>query len=268
MNNKARESNDLILELGILIQPIVDLVRANELASVQEFRIASAKVHAGDGMWRGSAKTLCSFAPDVFMKTQFQKLSHVVENFLRNVDTMISEAANSNDLKQLQFACAKEVDRMHDDFYQCLYEIPIKWEPEIFAANTPFTAYLKIKDAISTASSRMHYFDRYLGPKFFDLFLRDIDRNIELRLVTTGGNGKYGTSGVWAISVLATKEFLDYKLIEVPPDVFHDRNLIVDTNVFSLGPGTDRAGFALTNFGPSDSSQTAQLEFKKIIHWS
>ena len=265
MNNKARERDELIMELGILIQPIVELVGANEPASVDEFRVAIAKVHAGDEMWRGSAKRLASFASDVFMNTQFQKLSHVVERFLRNVDTMISEVANSNDLNQLQIACSKEVDRMQEDFYQCLSEIPIEWEPEIFAANTPFTAYFKIKDAISTASSRMHYFDRYLRPKFFDLFLRDIDRSIELRLVTTAGNGKYGTSGVWAISVLATKEFLDYKLIEVPPDVFHDRNLIVDTNVFSLGPGTDRAAFALTNFGPSDSSQTAQLEFKKII---
>ena len=105
MNNKARERNELIMELGILIQPIVDLVRANEPASVHEFTVASAKVHAGDAMWRGSAKKLASFAPDVFMNTQFQKTSHVVERFLRNVDTMISEAANSNDLKQLQFAC-------------------------------------------------------------------------------------------------------------------------------------------------------------------
>lgn len=265
MNNKARERNELIMELGILIQPIVDLVRASEPASVNEFRVASAKVHAGDAMWRGSAKKLASFAPDVFMNTQFQKISHVVEVFLRNVDTMISAAAISNDLNQLQIACTEEVERMRGDFSQYLSEIPIEWEPEIFVANTPFTAYLKIKDAISTASSRLHYFDRYLRPNFFELFLRDTDRSNELRLVTTVGNGQYGTSGVRAVSDLAKNEFLDYKLIEVTHAELHDRNLIVDTNVFSLGPGTDRAGFALTNFGPSDSSQTAQKEFERII---
>ena len=265
MNNKARERNEVIMELGILIQPIVDLVRANEPASVHECRIASAKVRAGDAMWRSSVKKLASFAPDVFMHTQFQKTSHVVEVFLGNVDTMISAATISNDLNQLQIACKKEVERMRGDFDQYLSEIPIEWEPEIFAANTPFTAYVKIKDAISTASSRLHYFDRYLGPNFFELFLRDTDRSIELRLVTTVGDGQYGTSGVRTVSDLAKKEFLDYKLIEVTPTELHDRNLIVDTNVFSLGPGTDRAGFALTNFNPSDSSPTAQKEFERII---
>ena len=265
MNNKARERTELTTEFGILIQPIVVLVRAKEPASVDEFRVASAKVHAGDAKWRGSVKKLASFAPDVFMNTQFQKISHVVEVFLKNVDTMISTAAISNDLNQLQIACTKEVERMQGDFDQYLSEIPIKWEPEIFAANTPFTAYLKIKDAISTASSRLHYFDRYLRPNFLELFLRDTDRSIELRLVTTVGDGQYGTSGVRAVSDLAKQEFLNYKLIKVKHTELHDRNLIVDTKVFSLGSGTDRAGIALTNFDPSDSSPTAQKEFDRII---
>ncbi|MHC4268484.1 MAG: hypothetical protein ACYSTS_08460 [Planctomycetota bacterium] len=45
----------------------------------------------------------------------------------------------------------------------------------------------------------------------------------------------------------------------------HDRNLIVDANIFSLGPGIDKAGIALTNFGFSDSSVAAQAEFARVL---
>ncbi len=265
MNDKARQRNELIMELGILIQPIVDLMGAEAAPAISQYRVACAKVQAGDATWRGSVRKLASFAPDIFMNTEFQKTSHVVERFLRNINTRIGEAAKLNDTDGLQTACRNDVKRMKEDFYDCLSEIPVEWEPEIFAANTPFTAYMKIKDAISTASSRMHYFDRYLQADFFDLFLRNTDRNIELRLVTTRGNAQYGTSGVRAVSEIARKEFHDYQLIEVKPSELHDRNLIVDTTVFSLGPGVDRAGFALTNFGPSDSSATAQSEFARIV---
>lgn len=265
MNDKARQRNELIMELGILIQPIVDLMGAEAAPEISQYRVACAKVQAGDAAWRSSVRKLASFAPDIFMNTEFQKTSHVVERFLRDINARIEIAVKSNDTVGLQPACANEVTRMKKDFYGCLSEIPVEWEPEIFAANTPFTAYMKIKDAISTASSRMHYFDRYLMADFFDLFLRNTDRNIELRLVTTKGNGHYGTSGVRAVSEIARKEFHDYQLIEVNPSELHDRNLIVDTTVFSLGSGVDRAGFALTNFGPSDNSVTAQAEFARIV---
>ncbi len=153
MNDKAWQRNEVIMELGILIQPIVDLVGADAAPALSQYRVACAKVQAGDATWRGSVRKLASFAPDIFMNTEFQKTSHVVERFLRNINTRISGAAISNDTDGLQTACTNEVDRMKEDFYGCLSEIPVEWEPEIFAANTPFTAYMKIKDVIATARS-------------------------------------------------------------------------------------------------------------------
>jgi hypothetical protein len=206
-----------------------------------------------------------TYGPDVFLNTEFQKTSHVIERFLREIRTLIERAAKSNEITELQSACAIEVSKSKEDFYKCLSEIAVYWEPEIFPANTPFTAYLKVKDAVSSATRRLHYFDRYLQPAFFELFLRDLPRTIEIRLVTTRGKRTYGTEGVHAVSDVARREFLDYKLIEVSSKDLHDRNLVVDETVFSLGPGLDRAGLALSNFGPSDSSTTAQKEFARVI---
>ena len=171
MNDKARQRHEVALGFGILVQPIVDLVGREAPPSISMYRVACAKVHAGDAPWRQSVRNLMTYGSDVFLNTEYQKTSHVVERFLREINTQIERAAKSNDIAELQSACANEVSKLKEDFLKCLAEIPVDWEPEIFPANTPFSAYLKIKDAVSSTTRRLHYFDRYLRPEFFDLFL-------------------------------------------------------------------------------------------------
>jgi hypothetical protein len=139
--------------------------------------------------------------------------------------------------------------------------VPVEWQPEIFEANTPFTAYLRIRQAVVAATQRLAYFDRYLKPEFFTLFLSEVRRSVAVTLVTTAR----GVRDVEAVSALAAQEFTSYQLVQVDPRPNHDRNLIVDDQIFSLGPGVDRAGIALTNFNPADSSQRARDAFDRII---
>lgn len=266
MNEKARQRNDLILELGLLVQPIAELAEADFIPTGNDYRIACAKVQAGDAKWRGSARKLATFAPDIFLNAEFQNLTHVVERFLRKFNQRLLSVVNNSEPLDLRGMCENEIENMKKDFYSCLSAIPIEWESEIFAANTPFTSYLKIKEAIGSAESRLYYFDRYLKPQFFDMFLRDIDRAIEVRLITTLGNNSYGINAVRSVSELARVEFQDYKLIQVNPSEMHDRNLIIDSHVFSLGPGVDRAGIALTNFSVSDHTSGALAELFRVLH--
>ncbi len=261
MNDKARQRNDLILELGLLVQPIDKLAKAIQIPTANDYRIACAKVQAGDAKWRESAKKLSTFAPDIFLQGEFQNLSHAVERFLRKFKQRLSSVTQNSASLDIRGMCAMEIENLKEDVYSCLSSIPIEWESEIFAANTPFTAYLKVKDAIESATYRIHYFDRYLKPQFFDMFLRDSNLNLEIRLITTAS----GVNAVSAVSELAKVEFGDYKLIQVAPIEMHDRNLIIDSNVFSLGPGVDRAGVALTNFSVSENSTDAQSEFERVI---
>ena len=135
----------------------------------------------------------------------------------------------------------------------------------VFEANTPFTSYLRISESIELARQRLHYFDRYLKPEFYKLFLDVLDNRVSIRLVTTAGDARYGVAAVSAVSRLAQTQFADYALVEVDPSVLHDRNLRVDDQIFTLGPGVDRAGMALTNFGPTDCSEDAHNELDQII---
>lgn len=258
-NLKAFQRNELILEYGLLMAPLAELARMDQTPPVYHYRIAVAKVQAGDSEWRRKVKKFTTFANDIFLNDEYQEISHIPERCLRDMKALISDPNLSQELVQ------QNVANYHRMFLEYVDYVPVDWEPIIFEANTPFTSYLRIKEAIVTVKQRFHYFDRYLKPDFFELFLASVDKNISIRLVTTSGNNQYGVAGISALSTLARQQFNDFQLIEVSPSDLHDRNLRIDDRIFTLGPGVDRAGIALTNFGPSDNSQNAQIEFDRII---
>ena len=274
MNIKAHQKNRLILEFGVLIQPFEDLLNYNEPPTIHHYRIAIAKVQGGDPKWRLTVRDFVKFAEDVIFHKENQDISHVPERFCNLVNEFINNSELIDDLNELRTRFRNNFKEAKCSLFEFVDRIPIQWEPEIFEANTPFTAYLRINECVVTARRRLHYFDRYLKAAFFQLFLENLGREVEIRLVTTLGTKRHGVTGVKEISDLARQEFNNYQLIQVSPDIMHDRNLRIDDNIFTLGPGVDRAGVALTNFGPSDSSQAAHHQFDSIItngtviHWS
>ena len=264
-NPKAAQRQQLIYDFGILVQPFEELARDSSPPSISDYRVAIAKVQSGDPEWRKQVRELTTFAADIFLNEEFRSLSHVPERFWRKLAPSLNDAYWHEHLENLHGQFQKHVTELRKDFFDCLDRVPIDWEPVIFQANTPFTAYLRIKEVLAVINDRLHYFDRYLKPDFFDLFLVAVNRDVSVRLVTTPGSGNYGVHGIMAVSLLACKEFSDYQLVEVAPSKMHDRNLRVDNQIFSLGPGVSRAGMALTNFGPSDNSPAAHSAFDKII---
>ncbi len=264
-NLKAYQRNQLIYEFGILIQPLEELARAEQPPSLNDYRIAIAKVQAGDDAWRQQVKEFTTFASDIFFGPEHQDISHVAERCWGALREIINDPVLQNDPNQLKGRVEQEVANARERFFEYIDRIPIEWEPVVFEANTPFTSYLRIKESIVLVKDRLHYFDRYLKPDFFTLFLASVENTVSIRLVTTAGDARYGVACVAAVSNLARQQFADYQPIEVAPADLHDRNLRVDDQVFSLGPGVDRAGMALTNFGPVDSSPEGHTKFDRII---
>ena len=78
-NLKAFQKSQLIYEFGILIQPLEELARAEQPPWLNDYRIAIAKVQAGDGAWRQRVKEFTTFAPDIFFSQEHQDISHVPE---------------------------------------------------------------------------------------------------------------------------------------------------------------------------------------------
>lgn len=264
-NTKARQRLRVAMEFGILIQPFVDLAKNLTNPSEQDYRHAIAKAHSGDSAWRATVKEYATFAPDLVMARELNAISHVNERLCNAVSAVIDQIRRGVDVARAKADFDGVVKQHIDMLYEHLETIPIEWAPEIFEANTPFTAYLAIRSAVLAGRVRLHYFDRYLKREFFSVFLAEVDRSIEVRLVTTEGQRDYGIQAVMDVSELARREFTDYRLIQIHQTQMHDRNLRVDHQVFTLGPGVAAAGIALTNFGPSDSTPLGHAALDSVI---
>lgn len=257
--SKAQQKNRVIYGYGLLLQPLKELAERSQPPSPKECRIAIAKVHAGDAQWRKVVREFATFGSDLVLHRELDSISHNVERALGHLRGLPSRAEQDPDAAREMIA--EVLREAEQKFFAHIEEIPVEWEPSILPANTPFTAYVMIRDAVGPVRKRLHYFDRYLKPSFFELFLRGLPRWIELRLATT----QVGITSVEAVSKLAAAEFSDYRLLRLGPSSFHDRNLRVDQKVFTLGPGVDRAGLSLTNFGPADSSPAAVEALEKLL---
>lgn len=265
VNEKASQRNRVIYEMGLLLQPIEECVKSDVPKKPSEFRIAIARTQVGDAAWRQSVVGLSTFPGNVVFKKENYEISHIPERLIRELGSLIEDPNLVNNLEDLKNRSLVVYENYVKMALKNIADIPVEWEPEIFPANTPFTAYCKIREAVVTCSKRLHYFDRYLKPEFFRLFVAEIPKNFEVRIITTGGNSNYGFKAVKDVSNLVRNEYTDYALVEVDPALMHDRNLRIDDTIFSLGPGVDRAGVAVTNFGPSDSSTIAHTELDQII---
>lgn len=260
-NLKAKQREQVILEFGILIQPYEELLKRPTNPVFEDYRIAVAKVSSGDPAWRKTVKEFTTFSDDLFMGEEHRVISHVPERLMTKIRDLLRNSELTNDLTGMKKTFSSLYENAKKDFFQYLQSVPVTWEPEIFDANTPFSSYLKIKQTLMVINQRIEYFDRYLKPDFYTLFLKEIDRSKAVTIVTT----KKSVNAVSAVSNLAKQEFSNYKLVEVDPSVMHDRNLRVDNKIFTLGPGVDKAGIALTNFGLSDSSPTAHKNLDNIV---
>ena len=177
-NLKAAQRDRLIYEFAILVQPFSDLASKDSPPSIANYRIAIAKVQSGDPEWRKQVREFATLAPDILLNQENQRLSHVPERFWINLASALNDPYWQEHLESFYGAFQTQVDDLRKDFFTCLNTVPIDWEPIIFQANTPFTAYLRIKEVLAVVNERLHYFDRYLKPDFFELFLRAVNRDV------------------------------------------------------------------------------------------
>jgi len=225
-NEKAREKTELAVAYGILMQPLEEVVTQASEPSKSDYRIAIAKVKGGDRKWRGLVSAFARFTDDISFDSEGSDISHVPEVCRREIMRVIN--GNNTDESKLQKIVKVRVNNARTRFFDLIECIPVNWQPTVFEANTPFTAYLCLVDAIRFTKTRLDYFDRYLKVDFFELFLSKIDSSTEVRLITTAGNNQYGVGAVTTLANLAKNQFANFQLIQVSPADMHDRNLRVD----------------------------------------
>lgn len=261
-SDKPSERSTLILQLGRLLASIHDLAEKPTPPTPTEYQIAAAKFKPDLDRWRTEAHQFAVVGGITF--------GHELDDIIRGPGDIYGALAGlardtRNEPATKQSKLRATLEKCKQKTIAAINQVPIEWVPRILEERTPFSTYLKILDAIGTAKKRIHYFDRYLDSEFYALYLRDIDRSLEIRLITTKGNPNYGVANVLAVSRLAAREFADYQLIECDPSDMHDRNLRIDDTIFFLGPSVKDAGRYPTNFSPSDSTPSGHSVLESIL---
>ena len=260
--DKAAERSTLILQLGGLLAPIINLVEKPTPPTSAEYRVAAARFQHDFGRWKNEVSRFV-VVQNVQFQNEYSDIMISAWPIFTEVSTLAKDSATDEKTKQAKLRVRLEV--CQKETIAAIGQVPIDWASKLLKGNTPFSTYLKIRDAISTAKKRVHYFDRYLDADFFPLYLRDLDRSLEIRLVTTRGNERYGVTNMRVVSRLVAQEFTNYQLIESNAAEIHDRNLRVDDTVFHLGSSAKDAGKHPMNFTLADSTAQAHQILDDLI---
>jgi hypothetical protein len=260
--DKAGERSTLIFQLGRLLAPIYDLIEKQTPPTAPEYQVAAARLDNDLYRWREEARKFVEIGGIPFGH-ELNDIIHGPNVLVTLLGTLSKQAATDQTGTQSHL---KEGLKMYEQqIVDAINRVPIEWERNLFAEKTPFSTYLWICDAISTARRRIHCFDRYTDANFYPLYLRDVDRSLEIRIVTTKVNKNYGVDNIIEVSRLASQEFSDYQLIECQPVDMHERNLRIDDTIFLLGASINQAGKYPTSFAPGNSTANGHQSLDSIL---
>ena len=260
--DKAAQRTQLVMHLGRLLARAHALASALSVPDPTEYRVAAATYNVDLARWRNDAAAFCVVGGVTF-GLELDEILSEVSNFFRTLAGLAGEP-QVDDVKKRAYL-REQLTRVEQRTIYAIDAVPITWEARLFQERTPFSASMSIGDAILTARTHVHYFDRYLSADIFPVYLRNLGRDVSIRLITTSGNSKYGVQNLLPLAKLAAQEFADFQLLECDPTDMHDRNLRVDDKVFFLGPSVSAAGKYPTNFAPADSTVAGHAILDAIV---
>lgn len=260
MSNKAAERTKLLIHLGQVLAPVQELANASAPPPASAYRVLAARFEPEISRWENEYGQYATVG-GVYFRKERDELKFQCGSLYK----WICNCAGIADPAEAQARLREMLDKQEKSFIEMIDSIPVDWEPKLTGSNLPFSVSLMIADAVNGARRRIDYFDRYLDPDFFPLYLRQLSRKVAVRLITTRGNTHFGVVGVQSLARLAAQEFSSFSLVECTPSDLHDRNLRVDDTVFHLGPSTNAAGRYPTNFNPGDSTPNGHQVLDQIV---
>lgn len=257
---KQEQYSRALMHLGYILRPVEEMLICDRIPELKELSLLGSTLSAEAKQWHlGELTTFFTVGATHMRQSHKQVLIKLSElgNALQRFPPPFAQPhrdALKEVVASIRAAIVDELNR-----------VPLDYDPEITPPNMPFTVSLKISDAITTAQSRIHVFDRYLDDTFFPLYLRHVNRTREIRLVTTQGNSNFGVRNVDTLAMKAAGEFDDFQLIQVLPADLHDRNLRIDDQCYYLGPSVKDAGKSPANFGPGTSTPSSNAVLDDLI---
>lgn len=259
--DKLRERTQVSIEFGILIQPYQVLADASPPPPLVDYRLARAQVEFGKVAWFKRVHQLCQY-DEVPLAIENSEICESVNHLNRKINEIVTRDENAS---KSQTRLRTLLSSAKTEFESCIANVPLNIPSTLSQANTPFTTHLRLADLFRIARIQITYFDRYLHPDFFTLYLRDLPRSLQVCLVTTASRNDFGVVNVLPFARLAAREFTGFRLVQVTPEDLHDRHLLLDDSHYTLGTSIKDAGRYPTTIACADPSDAAKQTLYAII---
>jgi hypothetical protein len=271
-NDVQRLKNDLLVEFGLFLAPLEELVRSTPAPTVDQCRSAVRRYIEGQSAWSAAVRKFRKQISYPNLPPGFLDLFHLDYEITGptpyTTSAHLYAISGQIDVPSILASLNETLKKMRAKVYAHLDAIPVVWEAEVFKGTSPLAVYFRIKEVMGTAKTRIDYADRYMKDDIFPLYLRDLDRGLSIRLITKRGDNTHGVTHLHPVAILAKAEFRAFELIEVSPKNMHDRKLRVDDQIFVIGSGVSTGGKPpeyANEFAPADSSPTGHAEFDAVI---
>ncbi len=253
---RTQEQAELIYKLGLLFGPLYDTVNNPQNHTQQtRTRVAAAFVNDSPAFFRsvrnfteGEVGYDYGFVMDAVHLSVYQ------------LHGKFQHAAILHDSVQLKQHLNDTVERVKS----AILSIPTD-AIGVFDANTPFATYTYIKNLIQTTSTRLVYIDRYLQATVFYRYLFDLANTTNVTLITWEEFKRKKQEWLTLMDIsrlyAAERTVSHYRLMTTTQ--IHDRWLVLDDRLFSLGGSIAEAGhgndFTLTEI-PAIPANLAKVD--------
>jgi hypothetical protein len=136
-------------------------------------------------------------------------------------------------------ALAASLDQSFESVDRRLREVPADWTQVTFPRGDRLAATLHLQNLFLRARQRLDIVDRYLDETPL-LFMRDLPRELPIRLITTarvaasGKKSTFGCAHLEPYARIAKTQYPNLQLIQVDPKHFHKRAIRVDELIFVI----------------------------------
>jgi hypothetical protein len=264
----VRLKNEFIMEFALWIAPVEEIARQPDEPTLDAFRLAIVRFDQGTHSWNQSVQRFRQQVQYPLIPPGLGSVYSYAHDQIGSIYSGLYSKGVANGLTERKEYLRQLLDQIKNEFLGHMDMIPVTWDAEMFSGESPLTAHLRIKDVIKTAKNRVHYSDRYMRDDVFPLYLRDLDRNLEITLVTTRGNAGYGVIHLLPVATLAKAEFPNFHLIQVDQKDMHGRKLRIDDQVFLIDSGITPGGKPQpypNEFAPADSTQAGHDALDDLI---
>lgn len=110
-NIKPDQKLKVVYELGILLQPLKELIGRTAPLTIDDYRIACAKVQSGDPLWRRTVDEFTTFSRDLKFSAEYNEISHIPERLWASIKAIINGQSGPQNLNDLFLRVKGEIER-------------------------------------------------------------------------------------------------------------------------------------------------------------